>query len=145
MNMLFFGVWTKLPLIVIVWSLIFTNDLRLHLLLQTLKQTQIFVFIHNFEICYFRVEIPFGSKERFLADPISLAPSSLASVWENTFFVLFLSYSRISLIQWLDELFTAWKNKVWFIFIVSIQHSSILLQLYNWTWYRLVCSAGFFQ
>ena len=53
---------------------------RHHLLRQTLKQTQIFVFIHIIGICYFRVEIPFGSKERFLADPISLAPSSLESV-----------------------------------------------------------------
>ena len=73
-----------------------------------------FVFIHIYEICYFRVEIPFGSKERFLADPISLAPSSLASDWKNAFFFLslFLSYSRISLIWWLDEFFAAWKNKV---------------------------------
>ena len=56
------------------------NHLRHHLLRQTLKQTQIFVFIHIFGICYFRVEIPFGSTERFLADPISLAPSTLESV-----------------------------------------------------------------
>ena len=105
----------------IFWS--FTKEIRHHLLLhllhQTLKQTQILCsYIFN-EICYFRVEIPFGNNERFLADPISFAPFPLTSVWGESFFFLFLSYLRMSLIRWLDEFFAAWKNRIEFAFIMS--------------------------
>ena len=103
----------------IFWS--FTKEIRhhLHLLRRTLKQTQnLCSYIFN-EICYFRVEIPFGNNERFLAEPISFAPFSFASIWGESFFFLFLSYSRISLIRWLDEFFAAWKSRVEFIIIMS--------------------------
>ena len=103
------------------WS--FTKDIRhhflRHLLRQTLRQTQILCSYIFKEICYFRVEIPFGNSERFLADPISFAPFPLASVWGETLFFLFLSNSRMSLIRWLDEFFAAWKNRIEFVFIMS--------------------------
>ena len=104
-----------------LWS--FTKEFRhqflLHLLHQTLKQTQILCSYIFKEICYFRVEIPFGNNERFLADPISFAPFPFVSDWGESFFFLFLSYSRISLIRWLDEFFAAWKSRVEFIIIMS--------------------------
>ena len=62
------------------------------------------------EICYFRVELPFGNIERFLADPVSLVLSSSEFDWKKLPFCLcFLSFSRMQLIRWLEEFFAAWK------------------------------------
>ena len=104
-----------------LWSFTkeFRHHLLRHLLHQTLKQTQILCSYIFKEICYFRVELPFGNKERFLADPINFAPFPLTSVCGESFFFLFLSYSRMSLIRWLDEFFAAWKYRIEFVFIMS--------------------------